>query len=101
MKTTFRMQQDIYGNWEQIAVKEDDVFPESFVEEVNSPTHYTHGGIETIDYIEAKGLSNNYCLGNVIKYVSRCGHKSGVDPLKDLKKAKWYLDREISRREKL
>ena len=42
MKTTFRMQQDIYGNWEQIAVKEDDVFPESFVEEVNSPTHYTH-----------------------------------------------------------
>ena len=66
-------------------------------EEVNSPNHYTHGGIETIDYIEAKGLG--YHLGNVIKYVSRCGHKTGVDPMKDLKKAKWYLDREIARRE--
>jgi len=93
MKLRTRMQQNIYGEWEYIPVKEDDVFPN---EEVNSPTHYTHGGIETIDYIEGKGL--NYHLGNVVKYVSRCGHKSGTDPMKDLKKARWYLDREIARR---
>lgn len=95
MKLHTSMQQNIYGEWEFIEMKEDDVFPH---EEVNSPTHYTHGGIETIDYIEGKGL--NYHLGNVVKYVSRCGHKSGTDPLKDLKKARWYLEREIERREK-
>lgn len=94
MKTTSQMQQNIFGEWEIIEMKEDDVFPN---EDVNSPTHYTHGGIETIDYIESKGL--NYHLGNVVKYVSRCGHKSGTDPLKDLKKARWYLEREIVRRE--
>lgn len=63
-----------------------------------SPAHYTHGGIETIDYIEAKGLDKSYNLGNVIKYVSRAGVKS-PDAIQDLKKALWYLEREISRRE--
>lgn len=63
---------------------------------VNSPAHYTAGGIETIDYIEAKQL--NYHLGNVVKYVSRAGKKSEV--LEDLKKARWYLEREIQRLEK-
>ncbi len=60
---------------------------------VNHPPHYTHGGIETIDFIEAKELS--WCLGNVVKYVSRAGHKG--DKLEDLKKAAWYLAREIRR----
>ena len=64
---------------------------------VNSPAHYTAGGIETIDYIEAKQL--NYHLGNVVKYVSRAGKKHEL--LEDLKKAKWYLDREIKRLENL
>lgn len=64
---------------------------------VNSPAHYTAGGIETIDYIEAKQL--NYHLGNVVKYVSRAGKKNEM--LEDLKKAKWYLDREIKRLESL
>lgn len=63
---------------------------------VNRPAHYTVGGIETIDYIEAKQL--NYHLGNVVKYVSRAGKKGAT--LEDLKKAKWYLDREIQRLEK-
>ena len=63
---------------------------------VNSPPHYTTGGIETIDFIEAKDL--NYRLGNVIKYVSRAGKKG--DPLEDLRKAKWYLEREIAARER-
>jgi hypothetical protein len=58
---------------------------------VNSPAHYKVGGIETIDFIEAKGLGYN--LGNAVKYISRAGYK--LDRLEDLKKAQWYLAREI------
>jgi transposase len=64
---------------------------------VKSPPHYKTGGFETIDFIEAKDL--NYRLGNVVKYVSRAGKKLDSDPLVDLKKARWYLDREIFVRE--
>jgi hypothetical protein len=59
---------------------------------VNSPDHYKVGGIETIDFIEAKRL--NYNLGNVVKYITRADHKA--NRLEDLQKAKWYLEREIS-----
>jgi hypothetical protein len=62
---------------------------------VNHPPHYKSGGIETIDFIEAKDL--NYRLGNVIKYVSRAGKKAS-DPVQDLEKAAWYLQREIDAR---
>lgn len=58
---------------------------------VNSPPHYTTGGIETYDFIKAKGLS--YELGNVVKYVSRAEHKG--NKVEDLKKARWYLDAAI------
>jgi len=60
---------------------------------VNSPPHYTAGGIETIDFIEAKEL--DYCLGNCVKYISRAGKKS-ENKLQDLNKAMWYLKRAIS-----
>jgi hypothetical protein len=59
---------------------------------VNSPDHYKVGGIETIDFIEAKRL--NYNLGNVVKYITRADHKA--NRLEDLQKAQWYLSREIS-----
>lgn len=62
---------------------------------VNHPPHYKAGGFETIDFIEAKDL--NYRLGNVIKYVSRAGKKNS-DPVQDLEKAAWYLQREITAR---
>jgi hypothetical protein len=62
---------------------------------VNHPPHYKAGGIETIDFIEAKDL--NYRLGNVVKYVSRAGRKDS-DPVQDLQKAAWYLQREIEAR---
>ena len=58
---------------------------------VNHPAHYKVGGIETIDFIEAKKL--NYNLGNVVKYITRADHKS--NRLEDLRKAAWYLQREI------
>jgi len=61
------------------------------VDVVNHPAHYKVGGIEVIDFIESKNFSYN--LGNVIKYVSRADHKG--NKLEDLKKAQWYLTREI------
>lgn len=64
-------------------------------DDINHPSHYTQGNIEVIDYIEDKKLG--YRLGNVVKYVSRAGHKD--DAIKDLKKARWYLNREIAKRE--
>jgi hypothetical protein len=75
----------------------DEVEKKATTDLVNHPPHYKSGGIETIDFIEAKDL--NYRLGNVIKYVSRCGKKVDSDPLEDLRKARWYLDREIQVRE--
>ena len=71
---------------------------------INHPQHYTLGKIEVIDFIEDKGL--NFNLGNVVKYVARAGHKKSsgksVDAkaLEDLKKARWYIEREIATREK-
>ena len=66
-------------------------------EAVNHPDYYKRGGVEAIDAIEAWGLGFN--LGNVVKYVARAGHKT-ADGLRDLRKAAWYLDREIKRRER-
>lgn len=60
---------------------------------VNHPPHYKTGGIETIDFIEAKGL--NYRLGNVVKYITRAEHKGNRK--EDLQKALWYLQREIEK----
>lgn len=62
---------------------------------INSPSHYKVGGIETIDFIEAKDLGYN--LGNVVKYITRAHHKGEL--LQDLKKAQWYLNREVGKLE--
>lgn len=67
---------------------------------VNKPPHYTTGGIDFLDYAEAKGLTENAYLFNVVKYVSRAGKKVGSDPIEDLKKAQFYLNREIAIRER-
>lgn len=64
---------------------------------VNHPSHYTDGGIETIDFIEAKNLP--FHLGNAIKYISRAGKKCKENTVEDLKKAVWYINRYISRLE--
>ena len=73
--------------------------PEKIFDDVQNPKHYTDSKIEVIDYIEDKNLG--FCLGNVIKYVSRAGKKHSADKtdkekmIQDLNKAKWYLDRRI------
>lgn len=64
---------------------------------VNHPSHY-QGKIEVIDFIEDKHLGFN--LGNCIKYIARAGKKNPEKLLEDLKKARWYLDREIANMEK-
>lgn len=68
------------------------------IETVDHPAHY--GGAENvyeaIKVIEAWGLG--FCLGNALKYVARAGKKGPA--LEDLKKARWYVDREIQRLEK-
>lgn len=61
-------------------------------EQVNHPIHYHPGTYEAIKVIEAWELG--FCLGNVIKYISRAGRKH-ENVLEDLKKARWYLDRHI------
>lgn len=61
---------------------------------VNHPSHYTYSSIEPIDAIEAWQLP--YHLGNVVKYVSRAGHKDKSKTLEDLKKASWYLSRYVN-----
>jgi hypothetical protein len=66
-------------------------FGASNVDLVNSPPHYRVGGIETIDFIEAKNL--NYNLGNAVKYITRADHKD--NRVQDLEKARWYIEREI------
>jgi hypothetical protein len=68
-----------------------EVTPSDTPDMVNSPPHYKSGGIETIDFIEAKNL--NYNLGNVVKYITRADLKGNRK--QDLKKAMWYLQREI------
>jgi len=62
---------------------------------VERPAHYTRAGVECIDVIEALGLG--YRLGNAMKYLWRAGHKGSM--VEDLRKARWYIDREIARLE--
>ena len=87
------------GRWENIGVFSSDKSIAQQIEmfepkpdPVNNPAHYTIGGIETIDFIEAKKLGYN--LGNVVKYLTRADHKGNRK--QDLEKAKWYLERELS-----
>ena len=60
-------------------------------DDVNHPAHYTFASIEVIEAIEDWELG--FHEGNVVKYVARAKHKG--NELKDLKKARWYLDRLI------
>lgn len=72
------------------------VEPQPKSDPVENPPHYTHGSIEPISVIEDWRLG--FCLGNVVKYLARADHKGS--PIADMKKARWYLDREIAARER-
>lgn len=62
---------------------------------VNHPKHYTQYPIEVIEITERL----NFCRGNAVKYIARAGVKDPRKELEDLKKAQWYLAREIARLE--
>lgn len=65
-------------------------------DKVNHPSHYTQGGIECIDAMEAalgKQVVMDFCLGNAFKYIFRCKNKNGLE---DVKKANWYLNKLIN-----
>jgi len=70
---------------------------------INHPAHYTFGRIEVMDAIEAWDL--NFARGCVVKYTARAGRKGRNaeerqrNEIEDLKKARWYIDREIERLE--
>jgi hypothetical protein len=63
---------------------------------VNHPKHYTShpSGVECIDIVE----HYDFCLGNALKYLWRAGIKS-ENPIEDLKKAKWYIERKLKKLE--
>ena len=68
------------------------------MDEINNPAHYNTGSMETINLIQ-EGMSYEeflgYLKGNILKYVCRYRHKNKEDPVKDLMKAKWYIEKLI------
>ena len=71
---------------------------EKVCDNVNHPDHYNHGKIEVIDFIEDKELG--FHLGNAVKYISRAGRKNSDKTVEDLRKAVWYINRQIQRLER-
>lgn len=60
---------------------------------VRHPKHYNHGKIEVIEFIEDQKLG--FHLGNAVKYISRAGKKDVTKTTEDLKKAIWYIERQL------
>jgi hypothetical protein len=63
------------------------------MDNINHPSHYTHLPVEAIEITE----HFNFNMGNALKYVIRADYKGS--PIDDLKKAAWYINREIERRQ--
>lgn len=61
-----------------------------------NPAHYQRFPVEVIEITEHL----NFNRGNAVKYLARAGHKDGADVLTDLRKAEWYVQREIARLKK-
>lgn len=88
---------DDHAYWYRAQLKLANPIVDPLLKDVNHPHHYTShpAKVECIEITEHM----NFCLGNAIKYIWRAGLKTD-DPLKDLRKAKWYVEREIARLEK-
>jgi hypothetical protein len=80
--------------WEMSAESGAAVLAPAMSDPIDHPKHYTShpANIECIAVVEHLG----FCVGNAIKYLWRAGLKG--DAIEDLKKARWYVDREIARR---
>ena len=90
-----------YVDCSKVKVEKVNFSPTNKKEMVNHPDHYHPGTYEAINVIEAWDL--NFNLGSAIKYISRCGLKPDAElskkekALEDLRKAAWYVNREIER----
>ena len=73
-------------------MRRDSVMSRLRADPVDHPAHYQGDGIEVIQVIEAFGLG--FRLGNAVKYILRAGKKGQA--IQDLRKAVWYLEREIT-----
>lgn len=93
LETAEYMLSDLISIIDALGGEEEKTDDSGSTDPVNHPSHYTWSSIEPIDAIEAWQLP--YHLGNVVKYVSRAGHKDKSKTLEDLKKANWYLSRYI------
>lgn len=75
-------------------LEREDAAREKLDDPVNHPSHYNqYNGIEVIQLTEQM----NFNRGNAVKYICRAGFKAPEKELEDLRKARWYLDREIDR----
>ena len=90
------VQRDLYIKEPDIVVELEEDYYDGSEDYVNQPKHYTKGKFEVIEVIEDWDL--NFRLANAVKDIARHEHKG--KPLEDLKKALWYLQREISIRER-
>lgn len=84
------------SSWDTYLTKHEEVLKEINKDNVNHPAHYTDGGIECIEAIEAQLTPEEYrgyLKGNCVKYLWREKHKGGIE---SLKKAQWYLTRLIA-----
>ena len=61
---------------------------------VEHPSHYTSGTIECIDFIDSCGYGLDFCLGNALKYLTRCKLKGTT--VQDIKKAIWYAQHAVN-----
>ena len=95
LTTTTKYVKEFYNTNQEENIFKNELFciePEDDV--VHAPSHYTAGGIETIDFIRAKLTPEEfkgYCKGNIIKYISRAGKKKSSTAKEDLQKAEQYL----------
>lgn len=65
---------------------------------VEHPSHYTSGTIECIDFIDSCGYGLDFCLGNALRYLTRCKLKGTT--VQDIKKAIWYAQHAVNGLEK-
>lgn len=70
-------------------------------DDITRPAHYTFSQYEVHDVIE-EWAYDNYNIGTALAYLARCGRKgTESDAIKDLRKAAWYIDKELKRRERV
>jgi hypothetical protein len=85
---------EAHKNWCVLAPSFEHIDVPKLHDPVNHPSHYTEhpSGVECIQITEHM----NFCLGNAVKYIWRAGLKND-NAIEDLKKARWYVDRELER----